>query len=113
MGGSGNHSFSFLFCLSSVVDVLIHLSRWRFLLMILFIYSQQCSAFQLAVPQPEDTSSQTIFTGGALSLSWIINVSDPSEFDLLLVGVRDGKTVFPGINSADSPLSLLVNFSPQ
>ncbi|KAJ7719481.1 hypothetical protein B0H16DRAFT_1606425 [Mycena metata] len=28
----------------------------------------------------------TIFTGGALSLSWIVNASDPPLFDLTLVG---------------------------
>ncbi|KAJ7719494.1 hypothetical protein B0H16DRAFT_1606464, partial [Mycena metata] len=55
----------------------------------------------------------TIFTGGVLSLSWIVNASDPPLFDLTLVGEADGPILFPGIRSANSPLELLVNYTAK
>ncbi|KAJ7035293.1 hypothetical protein C8F04DRAFT_1098779 [Mycena alexandri] len=68
---------------------------------------------ELSPPQPKDTLSMTIFAGGTLSLSWIVNASDPPLFDLILVGEADGLILFPGIRSADSPLELLVNYTAQ
>ncbi|KAJ7692162.1 hypothetical protein B0H17DRAFT_548218 [Mycena rosella] len=62
---------------------------------------------------PQDTLSITIFAGGELALPWTVNVSDPALFDLVLVGVQGGATVFPGVRSTDSPLKLLVQNSPQ
>ncbi|KAJ7629705.1 hypothetical protein DFH06DRAFT_1225204 [Mycena polygramma] len=90
--------------------------RLRFLMFIPIIIlwlPARCMALELGAPRPEDTMSMTIFSGGALSLSWNVNASDPQLFDLALVGGSDSPSIFPGIRSTDSPLKLLVNSSPQ
>ncbi|KAJ6543621.1 hypothetical protein DFH09DRAFT_1367941 [Mycena vulgaris] len=97
------------------MSVLI-LSRLHFLFFTLPFISwlpPRCWALELGAPMPQDTLSMTVFTGGALALPWTLGASDPDLFDLVLVGVQSGATVFPGIRAEDSPLKLLVKNAPQ
>ncbi|KAJ7149860.1 hypothetical protein C8R43DRAFT_1128340 [Mycena crocata] len=71
------------------------------------------AALNLGTPQPQNTLSMSVFTGGALSLSWILNASDPKQFDLVLVGPSGNAAEFPAIHSDASPLHLLFSSPPQ
>ncbi|KAJ7146783.1 hypothetical protein C8R44DRAFT_758168 [Mycena epipterygia] len=116
MQRTGILSFSSIFCLRSAAKVLIHPSRLHFLLFTIPFISwlpTRCWALELGAPEPEDTQSITVFTGGTLSLAWTLNASDPQLFDLVLVGVSGNKTVFPDIDSIESPWKLVIKNSPQ
>ncbi|KAJ7149931.1 hypothetical protein C8R46DRAFT_1198503 [Mycena filopes] len=84
-----------------------------FLLPFILLLPSGSWALKLGAPKPKDTLSTTIFTGGALSLSWIANASDPPLFDLTLVGELDDMMLFPGVRSEDTPWELHVTYRAQ
>ncbi|KAJ7503299.1 hypothetical protein B0H11DRAFT_579142 [Mycena galericulata] len=110
----GAPSFSSFLRISSVANSLIHLSRLHIFFLITSQWLPlQCWALSLEAPMPQDTLSMTIFTGGEFSLAWTLDASDPAVFDLVLIGVSEGMTVYPGIQSETSPLKLLFSDAPQ